>query len=78
MTGLHEQTVFQLNKTLNGNEQWLEWLTYGRTVLYQKDRTKGNAVDNYRSFSFLPLMWMLLTGIMSEYLDSFKRREDIT
>ena len=47
LTNLHERTAFQLNKILNGNQQLPDWLTYGRTVLCQKDRTKGNAVDNY-------------------------------
>ena len=68
LTNLHERTAFQLNKILNGNDQLLDWLTYGRTVLCQKDRTKGNAVDNYRSISCFPLMWKLLIGIISENL----------
>ena len=37
LTSLHEQTAFQLNELLNGNRQFLDWLTYGRTVLCQKD-----------------------------------------
>ena len=40
LKNLHERTAFQLNKILNGNEQFADWLTYGRTVLCQKDRTK--------------------------------------
>ena len=68
LTNLHERTAFQLNKILNGNDQLLDWLTYGRTVLCQKDRTKGNPVDNYRSISCFPLMWKLLIGIISENL----------
>ena len=74
MTNLHEQTAFQLNKTLNGNEQLADWLTYGQTVLYQKGRTKGNAVDNYRPISCLPLPWELLTGIISEHLYLFYKK----
>ena len=64
LTNLHEVTTFQLNKI------------YGRTVLCHKDRTKGNAVDNYRPISCLPLMWKLLTGIISKHLYIFckKRR----
>ena len=61
LTSLYEQTALQLSKILNGNERLPDWLTYGRTVLCQKDRTKGNAVDNYRPISCLPLMWKLLT-----------------
>ena len=47
LTNLHEQTVFQLNKILNGNQKLSDRLTYGRMVLCQKDTTKGNAVENY-------------------------------
>ena len=68
MTNLLERTAFQLNKILNGNEQLADWFTYGRTVLCQKDRTKSNTVDNYRPISCLPLLWKLLTSIISEHL----------
>ena len=68
---------FQLNKILNGNQQLPDWLTYGRTVLCQKDSTKGSAVENYRPISCLPLMWKLLTGIISEHLYSFLEEEKI-
>ena len=78
LTSLHEQqTTFQLNKILNVNEQLPNWLTYGRTVLCQIDRTKGNSVDNYRPISCLPLMWKFLTGLISEHLYSFLEEEKI-
>ena len=70
-SSLHEQTAFQLNKILNGNEQFIEWLIYGKTFLCQKDQTKGNAVGNYCPISVLSLMWKLLLGSISEYLQSF-------
>ena len=54
-----------------------DWLTHGRTILCQKDRTKGNAVDNYRPISCLPLMWKLLTGIISEHLYRYLEEEKI-
>ena len=53
LTSLHERIAFQLNKILNGNEQLLDWLTYGGTALCRKDGTKGNAVGNYRTISCL-------------------------
>jgi len=68
LSNLHERTAGQLNKILNRNEQLPEWLTVGRTVLCQKDAVKGNAAENYRPISCLPLMWKLLTGIISEHL----------
>ena len=77
MTNLHGRTAFLLNKILNGNEQLADWLTYERTVLCQKDRTKGNAVNNYQSISYLTLLWKLLTGIFSEHLYSFLEEEKI-
>ena len=77
MTNLHERTAFQLNKILNGNQQFPDRLTYERKVLCQKDRTKGNAVDDYRTISCLPLMWELLTGIISEHLYSFLENEKV-
>ena len=38
----------------------------GRTVLIQKDRTKGTVASNYRPITCLPLMWKLLTGTLAE------------
>lgn len=38
----------------------------GRTVLIQKDVTKGTTSSNYRPIACLPLMWKLLTGMFAE------------
>ena len=62
---------------MNGNEQLPDWLTYGRTVLCQKVRTKGNAVENCRPISCLRLMWKLLAVIISEHLYRFLEEENI-
>ena len=43
-----------------------EWMVKGRTVLIQKDPTKGRAVANYCPIACLPLMWKLLTGIFAD------------
>ena len=37
----------------------------GRTVLIQKDPAKGAQASNYRPITFLPMMWKLLTEIIS-------------
>lgn len=42
-----------------------EWMTCGRTVLCQKYPKKGNAVDNYRPITRVPLMWKLFSGIFT-------------
>ncbi|XP_037801964.1 uncharacterized protein LOC119596706 [Penaeus monodon] len=45
-----------------------EWMVKGRTVLIQKDPTKGTQANNYRPIACLPIMWKILTGIMGEKL----------
>ena len=62
----HTQIAEQLNNLLSDDQVMPEWPTKGRTVLCLKDIAKGNAVDNYRPISCLPLMWKLLTGIITE------------
>ena len=46
-------------------------MTLGKTVICQKDISKGNAADNYRSISCLPLMWKLMTGTTAESIYNF-------
>ena len=46
-------------------------MTTGKTVFCQKDPAKGNAVDNYRPISCLPLMWKLIAGTISETVCMF-------
>lgn len=43
-----------------------------RTILVINDKSKGNTIanidqsSNYRSFTYLALVWKLLTGMISE------------
>ena len=46
-------------------------MTTGRTSLVQKDKSKGNIASNYRPITCLPIMWKLLTGIISERLYNY-------
>ena len=46
-------------------------MTTKRTVLMQKDKSKGNIATNYRPITCLPTMWKLLTGIISERLYTY-------
>ena len=64
-TSLHAQMATQLNECLAAGEV-PEWMTKGRTVLIQKDVTKGNIASNYRPITFLLLMWKILSGITTE------------
>ena len=52
-------------------------MTYGKTVLCLKDPEKGSAVDNYRPISCLPLMWKLLTGILTNEMYEFIEKNNI-
>ena len=38
----------------------------GRTILCPKDRTIGNAVENFRPITCLSLMWKLFSGVLLE------------
>ena len=44
------------------------WLMKGKTVLFQKDKSKVNIASNYRPITCLPLMWKLLTGIIADQI----------
>ena len=50
-------------------EELPEWQTFGRTILCLKDQGKGNAVDNFRPISCLPLMWKLIADVMYKHLE---------
>ena len=44
------------------------WLTRGRTLLFQNDKSKGNVASNYRPVTSLPLMWKLLTCVIADQI----------
>ena len=67
LSSLHDRIACQLNAVVESGDV-PAWMTYGRTVLCVKDRSKGNAASNFRPISCLPLMWKLLTGMLSEQL----------
>ena len=46
-------------------------------MLCQKDPVKGNYVENFRPITCLPLMWKLLTGIISEDMYCFMENENL-
>ena len=77
LTSVHERIAAQLNEIVCGVSRLPEWMTYGRTVLIQKDPTKGGAVDNYRPISCLPLMWKLLTGMIAGEVYKYLEKENI-
>ena len=53
------------------------WLTQGSTTLIMKDESKGAEVSNFRPITCLPLMWKVLTGIISKGIYAHLDRENI-
>ena len=76
-TSLHGRIACQMDDMINNRIPVPSWMTQGRTVLCQKDHSKGNAVDNYRPISCLPLMWKLLTGVIAESMYEYLERNNI-
>ena len=77
MTNLHERIAEQLNEILIGENELPAWMTYGHTILCQKDVSKGNAVENYRPITCLPLMWKLLPGVIAEDMYTYLEKENL-
>jgi len=74
---MHGRIASQLNEILNRRTRLPEWMTFGRTVLCQKGPANGNAVDDFRPISCLPLMWKLKTGILADNMYDYLKRERI-
>ena len=53
---LRERIATQMDDMINNGVDIPKWMTTGKKILCQKDPGKGNAVDNYRQISCLPLM----------------------
>ena len=64
-TSLHDKLTKNLQDCMTTGET-PEWLTKGKTALVQKDPAKGNIASNYRPIACLPLMWKLLTSVLTE------------
>ena len=77
MSNLHERIAEQLNKILIGENELPGWMTYGHTILCQKDVSIGNAFENYRPITCLPLMWKLLTGVIAEEMYTYLEGENL-
>ena len=64
-TSIHDRVAIEMNRCLQ-DTQVLEWMTKGKTTLFQKDPSKGTAPNNYRPINCLPMMWKLLTAQIRE------------
>ena len=74
---MHGRIASQLNEILNGTARLPKWLTYGRTVLFQKYPANSIVANNFRPISCLPLMWKLTTGILADNMYDYLVRERI-
>ena len=60
-----------MDKIIRNKEDIAKCMTLGKTVLCQKDLSKGNALDNYRPIQHLSLMWKLRTGTTAKVFTIF-------
>ena len=74
LTSLHERLAIKMNHMINNGDTIPAWLTKGRTVLCQKDPQRAN---NFRPISCLPLMWILMTGIISDCIYTFLEENEM-
>ena len=75
-TSCYERIALQLQLCLEIKEV-PDWLSTGKTVLIIKDKEKGNDVTNYRPITCLPMMWKLLTGVLSDELYDHLESEEL-
>ena len=73
-TTMHDRLLNNLTQCIEeGNVP--DWMTKGKTVSIQKDKSKGNVASNYTPITCLPLVWKLMTGIIPEKIYSFLSTE---
>ena len=72
---LHAQLAIKLNECLVAGEV-PDWMTKVRTFLIKKDVNIGNIASNYCPIACLPLMWKILTDVITEEVyKSLEERE---
>ena len=76
LTNLHGKLAQYLNDCLE-TANTPSWMTTGRTVLIQKDKSKGKAPGNYRPITCLPLIWKLMTAMMAGEIYKHLEENDI-
>ena len=61
---MHQWLVKYLAECYKGTTP--AWMTKGRTVLIQKNKSKGTVASNYRPITRLPLCWKILTALLTD------------
>ena len=65
-----------MDNIISNREGVPQWMTLADPVLCEKDPNKGNAVDNSRPLSCLPLMWKFMIGATAESIYNFLDMND--
>ena len=58
-TSVHRKIENQLNRCLQENRVPL-WMVTGKTLFYIKEVEKGDGVSDFRTITFLPIIWKFL------------------
>ena len=77
LSNLHNSIALQLDRCLQENNL-RKWMITGKTLLRIKEIQKGIFVSNFRPVTCLPLIWKLLTGILTEELYEHLEKKFIT
>ena len=75
LPSLHQRIGTQLQQVLI--ESPPGWMTMGRTMLLLKDMLKGSIPSNFRPITCLPVMWKLLTTILTKEVYQHLWKEDL-
>ena len=66
-TSIHDRLALDMNR-YQQDAQVPDWMTKGKTTLIQRDLNKGTAPSNYRTITYLPVMWKILTAQIRELI----------
>ena len=67
LSNMHTRIALQLDRCVRENNL-PKWMIIGKTLLCVKGIKKGSLVSNFRPFTCLPLIWMLIKDILAEEL----------
>ena len=75
-TILHCRITEQLNVVLESGYA-PPWMNQGRTILCVKDLSLGSSVENVRPITYLPVLWKIFSGILSEKMYDHLETEEL-
>ncbi|XP_067947648.1 uncharacterized protein [Watersipora subatra] len=75
-TALHTRIVNQTNEIIKRGTS-TSWMTTGIAVLIPKDANKGNIPSSYRPITCLPIMYKVLTAMISDSIYEHLERNEL-